>query len=59
MIAAAAAILWCALRPEPVAIWWSTAFEPLCDGLAGAEGGADTLVLRSRLWDWLMLLRRG
>ena len=37
LIAVILTVLCCALQPNPVFHWWSTAFEPLCDGLATAE----------------------
>ena len=58
LIAAAVTLLCCAFYPAPTALWWSTAFEPLCDGLA-LGNGAEGIVLRSRLWEWMgMLLGR-
>ena len=60
LIAVILTVLCCALQPNPVFHWWSTAFEPLCDGLATADsGGSAELVLRSRLWELLSALLRG
>lgn len=47
------ALLWCALEPRFLALWWGAAFEPLCDGVLTAEGGGEEIVLRSFFADWV------
>lgn len=57
LAAALAAALVCALAPsEGVAAWWAVAFEPLCGGILTAEAAGEDIILRSRLWEWLLAL---
>ena len=61
LIAVIAAIVCCAVRPEPTMRWWTAAFSPLCDQILTAD--CDTvlaedcegegLVLRSKLLELL------
>ncbi len=37
------------LAPGEANAWWTSAFEPLCDGILSAEGTGETLVIRSKL----------
>ena len=46
-----AALVWCALFPNPVGGWWCAAFSPLCDGILSSASGTGEIVLKSRLWE--------
>lgn len=53
LIAVVAAIVCCAVLPEPTTQWWTAAFSPLCDDILTADAGCDSIVLRSKLWELL------
>lgn len=53
MIAVVVTLVWCAAGPHMAARWWTTAFEPLCDGVLSADAADGGMVLRSKLWELL------
>ena len=61
LIAVIAAIVCCAVRPEPTMRWWTAAFSPLCDQILTADcdtvpvsdGDGEDLLLRSKLLEFL------
>ena len=45
----AAMLLYFFLAPTQADAWWTSAFEPLCDGILSVEGAGEEIVLRSKL----------
>lgn len=45
----AAMLLYFLLVPNDANAWWTSAFEPLCDGILTAEDAGETLIIRSKL----------
>ena len=44
------------LSPENANAWWTSAFEPLCDGILSAEGTGEEIILRSKIAELLRAL---
>ena len=45
----AAMLFYFLLAPNDANAWWTSAFEPLCDGILSAEGEGETIIIRSKL----------
>lgn len=42
--------------PTQADAWWTSAFEPLCDGILSAEGTGEEIILRSKIAELLRAL---
>lgn len=58
-IGLAAMLLFCAARGQNTLQWWSAAFSPLCDGILTQSAASGSLVIKSRLAEFLALLMNG
>ena len=58
LFALAVTLLCCIVLPQDASAWWGTAFSPLCDGILTADGAGEGIILKSKLWELLMQLRK-